>query len=164
VSRLDDALELVAIDSVSRGEAAIAHHVAVVLARNPISTWSESVTMWLRERRATTPHDSWSRVTSIRCRRREFGHDRGRRTARRRRVRHERFVGGDARAGVRTDATLVEVTWVFYAREEISRSDSGLLEIKELRPDLLDADAAILAEPTDGRVEAGCKVRCACRS
>jgi len=35
VSRLDDALELVAIDSVSRGEAAIAHHVAVVLARNP---------------------------------------------------------------------------------------------------------------------------------
>jgi len=58
----------------------------------------------------------------------------------------------------------VEVTWVFYAREEISRSDSGLLEIKELRPDLLDADAAILAEPTDGRVEADAKVRCACRS
>jgi len=33
----------------------------------------------------------------------------------------------------------------FLRREEISRSDSGLLEIKELRPDLLDADAAILA-------------------
>jgi succinyl-diaminopimelate desuccinylase len=51
----------------------------------------------------------------------------------------------------------VEVTWVFYAREEISRSDSGLLEIAELRPELLDADAAILAEPTNGRVEAGCQ-------
>ena len=35
MSRLDDALALVAIDSVSRGEATIAHHVAVVLGRNP---------------------------------------------------------------------------------------------------------------------------------
>jgi succinyl-diaminopimelate desuccinylase len=51
----------------------------------------------------------------------------------------------------------VEVTWVFYAREEISRNESGLLEIAQLRPELLDADAALLAEPTNGRVEAGCQ-------
>jgi succinyl-diaminopimelate desuccinylase len=51
----------------------------------------------------------------------------------------------------------VEVTWVFYAREEISRRESGLIEIAELRPELLDCDAAVLGEPTDGRVEAGCQ-------
>jgi succinyl-diaminopimelate desuccinylase len=51
----------------------------------------------------------------------------------------------------------VEVTWIFYAREEISRSESGLLEIAELRPELLLGDAAVLGEPTNGFVEAGCQ-------
>jgi succinyl-diaminopimelate desuccinylase len=51
----------------------------------------------------------------------------------------------------------VEVTWIFYAREEITRSESGLCEIAVLRPDLLQGDVAVLAEPTGGTVQAGCQ-------
>jgi succinyl-diaminopimelate desuccinylase len=51
----------------------------------------------------------------------------------------------------------VDVTWCFYAREEISRNLSGLFELWERRPELLAGDAAILGEPTLGLVEAGCQ-------
>jgi succinyl-diaminopimelate desuccinylase len=51
----------------------------------------------------------------------------------------------------------VDVTWCFYAREEIGRAESGLLELWQERPDLLAGDAAILGEPTSALVEAGCQ-------
>ncbi len=52
----------------------------------------------------------------------------------------------------------MDVTYVFYQAEELAGSiHNGIEQLFQLRPDLLESDAAILAEPTGGRVEAGCQ-------
>ncbi|HET8604000.1 MAG TPA: succinyl-diaminopimelate desuccinylase [Marmoricola sp.] len=54
-------------------------------------------------------------------------------------------------------APVRDVTYVFYECEEIEATENGLGKIAEARPDLLAADFAILMEPSDGLVEAGCQ-------
>ena len=50
-----------------------------------------------------------------------------------------------------------DMTYLFYAREEVAAEHSGLKEIDSSNPNLLDADLALLGEPTSGTVEAGCQ-------
>jgi succinyl-diaminopimelate desuccinylase len=51
----------------------------------------------------------------------------------------------------------LDVTWCFYACEEVDQRHNGVRRLFEVRPDLLAGDAAVLAEPTGGVVEAGCQ-------
>ena len=52
---------------------------------------------------------------------------------------------------------IVDVTYIFYAREEVDSAHSGLREVAAARSDLLSGDVALLLEPTGGIVEAGCQ-------
>lgn len=51
----------------------------------------------------------------------------------------------------------LDVTYVFYAGEEVSRARNGLLQMAAEAPRLLEGDVAVLGEPTACRVEAGCQ-------
>ena len=51
----------------------------------------------------------------------------------------------------------VDVSYVFYACEEVAAVHSGLGLLLAERPDLLAGDVAILGEPTGGAIEAGCQ-------
>jgi succinyl-diaminopimelate desuccinylase len=158
VSRLDDALALVSIDSVSRNESRLATFIAESLKANPaldVERIGDNVVA------RTTGHHATRLLVA--------GHlDTVPGDAGAVRIEGEELRGLGAcdmkgSLAVMLELALddaprsVEVTWVFYAREEIARSESGLLEVAELRPDLLDAHVALLAEPTGGRVEAGCQ-------
>jgi succinyl-diaminopimelate desuccinylase len=57
----------------------------------------------------------------------------------------------------RHDHPAVDVSYIFYAREEVAAVHSGLGELIAERPDLVEGDVAILGEPTDGQIEAGCQ-------
>lgn len=50
-----------------------------------------------------------------------------------------------------------DITYVFYDAEEIAAEFNGLGRLARERPDLLACDFAILMEPTDAGIEAGCQ-------
>lgn len=50
-----------------------------------------------------------------------------------------------------------DVTYVFYEAEEVAAVHNGLGRLAREHPDLLGADFAILMEPSDAGVEAGCQ-------
>ncbi|WP_062461533.1 succinyl-diaminopimelate desuccinylase [Demequina soli] len=70
----------------------------------------------------------------------------------------------DMKAGVAVQLSLAaaltaptrDVTWVFYDQEEVEAVRNGLGRIARERPDLLEADFAVLCEPTSGVIEGGC--------
>ena len=68
--------------------------------------------------------------------------------------------GGDA-VILRMAATVPEpvrdVTYVLYEAEEVESVHNGLRKLTESDPDLLEADFAILMEPSNAGVEAGCQ-------
>ncbi len=68
--------------------------------------------------------------------------------------------GGDA-VILKLAATVPEpvhdVTYLLYEAEEIDSAYNGLELLSQSRPDLLEADFAILMEPSDAVVEAGCQ-------
>jgi succinyl-diaminopimelate desuccinylase len=50
-----------------------------------------------------------------------------------------------------------DVTFLFYECEEVEAERNGLFLLSQTDPDLLEADFAILMEPSDAVVEAGCQ-------
>ncbi|WP_448390497.1 succinyl-diaminopimelate desuccinylase [Microbacterium aurum] len=53
-------------------------------------------------------------------------------------------------------APRVDITWLWYDNEEVDADLNGLARLARSRPDLFEADFAILGEPSNGQVEGGC--------
>ena len=70
----------------------------------------------------------------------------------------------DMKAGVAVQLKLaatisepnVDVTWVFYDHEEVDAALNGLGRLSRNRPELLNAQFAVLCEPSSAQVEGGC--------
>jgi succinyl-diaminopimelate desuccinylase len=68
---------------------------------------------------------------------------------------------GGVAVALRTAATMPapnrDVTYLFYECEEVEAERNGLQVLSQTNPELMQADFAILMEPSDGVVEAGCQ-------
>jgi succinyl-diaminopimelate desuccinylase len=68
--------------------------------------------------------------------------------------------GGDAvmlRLAATVTAPVRDITFIFYEAEEIEAEFNGLFKLSQTDPDLMTADFAILMEPSNASVEAGCQ-------
>lgn len=70
----------------------------------------------------------------------------------------------DMKAGVAVQLKLaaeltnprVDLTWIWYDHEEVASSLNSLTRLAETRPEIFEADFAILGEPSNARIEGGC--------
>lgn len=71
----------------------------------------------------------------------------------------------DMKGGVAVMMSLAEelsepnrdLTWIFYDHEEVAAQKNGLGRVARTLPELLEADFAILMEPTAAKIEGGCQ-------
>ncbi|MBU6347412.1 MAG: succinyl-diaminopimelate desuccinylase [Actinomycetales bacterium] len=61
------------------------------------------------------------------------------------------------KAALTISQPTVDVTYVFYECEEVDSSRNGLTLISNSHPELLSADIAVLLEPSNAVIEAGCQ-------
>ncbi len=61
------------------------------------------------------------------------------------------------RAAASVPEPVRDVTYVFYECEEVEAEHNGLGRLARTRPELLAADVAVLLEPSNAGVEAGCQ-------
>ncbi|MEZ5087572.1 MAG: succinyl-diaminopimelate desuccinylase [Tessaracoccus sp.] len=74
----------------------------------------------------------------------------------------------DMKGGVTVMLTLAaelsdpnrDITWIFYDNEEVDATRNGLRRLAANRPELLEADFAVLMEPTSAEIEGGCQGTC----
>jgi len=68
---------------------------------------------------------------------------------------------GGVAVGLKLASSLAEpnrdVTYIFYEAEEVEAERNGLTLVSVVRPEVLEADFAILMEPSNAQVEAGCQ-------
>jgi succinyl-diaminopimelate desuccinylase len=66
-------------------------------------------------------------------------------------------VAVQLRLAAQLTSAALDVTYVFYDCEEVEAERNGLLRLSRTSPELLQADFAVLLEPSGGVVEGGCQ-------